>query len=219
MRNTLEFDGLEISFGERRILSSVYMKCEVGEVVGILGRNGSGKSTLMKIVFGSLRSYYQSIRINGKSLPGNRINQRLIGYLPQDELIPQSMKVHEALDLYKIDVEQLVEAVHELRNVLNLRPGELSGGLRRIVEVALILKTKNQFCILDEPFSGVMPLHIEKIKQLISEEKRNKGIIITDHLYRDVLSIADRLYILNNGTSYPVKSEDDLLKRGYIAHL
>lgn len=219
MKNTLEFDGLEISFGERRVLSSVYMKCEAGEVVGILGRNGAGKSTLMKVVFGSLSAYYQSVRINGKSMSKDRINQRLIGYLPQDALIPRSMKAREACDLYKIDVEQLLETVPELRELLNLRSNELSGGFRRVIEVALVLKTKNQFCILDEPFSGVMPLHIERIKQLITEEKRKKGIIITDHLYRDVLSIADRLYLLNNGTSYPVKKEADLLERGYIAHL
>ena len=88
MIHTLEFDSLYLEFDLRKVLSSVYMKCETGNVVGLLGRNGSGKSCLMKIVFGSMRAEHKSIRIDGRYYPGNTPKKTLITYLPQDHFIP-----------------------------------------------------------------------------------------------------------------------------------
>lgn len=70
--------------------------------------------------------------------------------------------------------------------------------------------------MLDEPFSMVMPLHVEKIKNLILREKKNKGIIITDHLYNYVIELCDNLYILKDGITYLTKSAEDIEKYGYI---
>lgn len=216
MSVTLEFDSLELTYGTRTILSSIYMKCEVGEVIGILGRNGSGKSSLMKIVFGSLKPTYKSIRINGNPLPSNHITGQRIGYLPQHNLIPPYISVRKAIKLFRIDEDEILSPFPEVKNFLEQNTTQLSGGYRRILEALLILKSKTQFCILDEPFSGLMPVHVEKMKELIIAEKNKKGIIITDHLYRDVISITNRLYLLANGKTYAVKSEEDLISRGYI---
>jgi len=216
MNDILEFDSLELTYDTRSILSSVYMKCEAGEVVGILGRNGSGKSSLMKIVFGSLEPSFKSIRINGKTLKPNHLKQRLIGYLPQGNLIPAYLCIRKALKLYQIDDDDIFSQFPEAADFLDLSTTELSGGYKKIIEALLILKSKSKFCILDEPFSGIMPVHVEKMKAIIAGEKMKKGIIITDHLYRDVLSITDRVYLLTNGKTYQVKNEEDLISRGYI---
>jgi len=215
MKDILEFDGIELRYGTQRILSGIYMKCAVGEIVGILGRNGSGKSSLFKVVFGSQSAEHCSIRMNGSSLPGD-FKRRIISYLPQSHLIPPHVTIGRAIDLFGIERQEVERHFPELYAQLNLRPYELSGGYRRLIELLLILKSHSRFCLLDEPFSGVMPVHIDQIRKLLMEAKERKGIILTDHLYRNVMSIAERLYILSNGSTYPVRSREDLISRGYI---
>ena len=216
MKDILEFDGIELSYGTQRILSGIYIKCAVGEVVGILGRNGSGKSSLFKVVFGSQSADHRSIRMNGDPLPEDFIKKRIIGYLPQDNLIPPNITIAKAFDLFRIERKEILRHFPDVYEQLNLRPDEISGGYRRLIELMLILKSRTRFCLLDEPFSGIMPVHIEQIKKMLTEAKEQKGIILTDHLYRNVMSIAERLYILSNGSSYPVRSHDDLITRGYL---
>jgi len=216
MKDLLEFDGIELSYGTQRILSGIYMKCTVGEVVGILGRNGSGKSSLFKVVFGSQSAEHRSIRMNSRPLPGDFIRRRIIAYLPQSFLLPPYITIAKALDLYGIERDEILRYFPELNEQLTLKPDELSGGYRRVIELMLILKSQSRFCLLDEPFSGVMPVHVETIRRILMEAKSEKGIILTDHLYRSVMSSADRLYILSNGSTYPVRSRDELTSRGYL---
>jgi ABC-type multidrug transport system ATPase subunit len=216
MKHILEFDSLELSYNTRSILSGIYMKCEVGEVVGVLGRNGSGKSSMMKIVFGSLKGSHRSIRINGESLPPNHLRKKLISYLPQDNLLPSFISMRKAFRLFDIDEEEIVTDFPAVKEFLQFTSKQLSGGYQRIIEALLILKSKAIFCILDEPFSGLMPVHIDRLKEIIAKEKHRKGIIITDHMYRHVVSITDRLYVLSNGKTYAVKGEEDLIVRGYV---
>jgi ABC-type branched-subunit amino acid transport system ATPase component len=217
MKDILEFDGIELSYGTRSILSGIYMKCSVVEVVGILGRNGSGKSSLFKVVFGSQAAMHRSIRINESPLQEDFIRQRIIGYLPQGNLIPPHVSIAKAMDLFEVDKETILQYFPDLDQQLTLRPDALSGGYRRVIELVLILKSRSRFCLLDEPFSGVMPVHVETIRKMLIEAKANKGIILTDHLYKNVMAIAERLYILSNGTTYAVRSQDDLISRGYLA--
>ncbi len=82
--NTLEVDSVNLAFGGRKILTDVYLKCETGDVVGLLGRNGSGKSSLMKIIFGTLRGESQSVRLNGQYVKQLFKSPNTVHYLPQD---------------------------------------------------------------------------------------------------------------------------------------
>jgi ABC-type lipopolysaccharide export system ATPase subunit len=84
------------------------------------------------------------------------------------------------------------------------------------VEAILILRSQAKFCILDEPFSGLMPVHIETLISLMKALKNEKGIIITDHLYRHVSSISDRIYLLSNGKTYPIKNAEQLISLRYV---
>ena len=114
MKDVLEFDGIELSYGERRVLSGIYMKCSVGEVVGILGRNGSGKSSLFKVVFGSQSAEHRSIRMNGGSLPGDFVRRRIIAYLPQNDLIPPHNTIANALELFGVEKEEVLRYFPDL---------------------------------------------------------------------------------------------------------
>jgi ABC-type multidrug transport system ATPase subunit len=92
----------------------------------------------------------------------------------------------------------------------------LSGGDRRIAELYLILNSDAEFCILDEPFSNIAPVYDDKIRSMISEQKANKGIIVTDHIYEEILRVADDLFLLSDGFTYQIHSRDDLVRLGYI---
>jgi ABC-type lipopolysaccharide export system ATPase subunit len=214
--HTLEFDSLYLEFDLRNVLSSVYMKCQTGNVVGLLGRNGSGKSCLMKIVFGSMQAEHKSIRIDGRYYPGNTLKETRITYLPQENFIPSFLTLKQALDLYRISPQYLIHHFPEFEKFLHLKAAELSGGYRRLAEVLMILQTPSWFSILDEPFSGLMPVHIETLRGIINIEKQEKGIIITDHLHRHVRGMADQLFVLTNGQTYKITDPDQLILLGYL---
>ncbi len=213
--STLEFDSLYLEFGMNRVLSSIYMKCTTGQIVGLLGRNGSGKSCLMQIVFGTMPAD-KSVRFNGTRLMEDQLTKKIIAYLPQSDLLPPFVTFKQALKLYDIDEERIFAHFPEISDCLNQKSSVVSGGQRRLFEVLLVLYADHPFCILDEPFSGLMPIHIEKLKELFTLEKHHKGIIITDHMHRHIREIADELYMLTNGTTYPVKTEKQLLELGYL---
>ena len=130
LKGVLEFDSLQLSFSDKTILSSIYMKCEAGEIVGLLGRNGTGKSSLMKIVFGILSAEFKSVRINGATLFANN---GVISYLPQHPLIPPYLSVREAFELFHISCDSVVGDHPYLKDFLDLKPGQLSGGYRRLM--------------------------------------------------------------------------------------
>jgi ABC-type multidrug transport system ATPase subunit len=219
MKNILEFDSLDLSFDGRKILSSIYMQCQQGEVVGLLGRNGSGKSSLMKVVFGILEADHKSVRVNGVSMHGDYNQKRIIAYLPQDKLIPSYVSLHTAFRLFKVDIDEIISVVPDVKDFFNFKSYELSGGSLRLIEALMILYSPAPFCILDEPFTGLMPVHIETLRNIITQCKVSKGIIISDHMHRHVTELSDRLYLLSNGKTYEVKDKERLVELGYLHSL
>lgn len=216
MNDILEFDSVELSFDGRKILSGVYMKCQQGEVVGILGRNGSGKSSLMKVVFGVLEAEHKSVRINGISLQGDYLRKRQIAYLPQDPLIPSYVTLGTAFKLYGVETKDIIAAFPDVKKYLSFRPYELSGGWTRLIESMMVLQSSAPFCFLDEPFTGLMPIHIETLKNIIARIKSSKGVIISDHMHRHVTELSDRIYVITDGRTIEVKEREQLVELGYL---
>jgi len=216
MKDRLEFDSIEVSFGGHKLLSSIYMVCTVGKITGLLGRNGCGKTTLMKIVFGAMPVDQKSVRVNGRSLGLNYLSERLISYLPQSDLIPPYFTVRKAFLLFGVDERDLLDLFPEVREMMDLKPSEVSGGYLRIFETFLVLKSKGSFCLLDEPFTGLTPLYMDKMKDLISATRSTKGIIVSDHMYKHVTEISDDLYLLANGQTYRVMNDEQLISLGYL---
>lgn len=216
MNHKLEFDSIQLSFGDKSILSSVYMFSETGSITGLLGRNGCGKTTLMRIVFGSLSWEQKSVRIDSISIGNNYLPRQLITYLPQDQLIPDYLTIAKAFSLYNISEAEVVEDFPEAEAMMDYHPSQLSGGYRRIFEVILTLRSKALFCLLDEPFTGLTPVYIERIKGMLQKAKAHKGIIITDHMHRHVVELSDNLYLLANGQTYHVRDMEQLVTLGYV---
>ena len=215
MTNLLEIDSVILEFDSRRILQDVYLKSETGKVTGLLGRNGTGKSCLMKIMFGELIPTDKSIRINGNSLYTSYRSPKDLRYLPQNRFIPRSFTIKRVFNDFKLDFSDLVTNFPEFEKYYKSKLINISGGERRIFEIYTILVSQTKFCMLDEPFSQVMPIHADKIKKLILREKANKGIIITDHMYKYIIDISDDLYIINDGKTHLTKGIEDIEKLGY----
>lgn len=216
MKNILEIDGLILEFNSRRVLHDVYFKVETGRITGLLGRNGTGKSCLMKILFGDLNPAEKSIRINGQGLFTSWRSPEDMRYLPQKGFIPSHIKVSRIFSEFNLDFDDLIQNFPELNKFYHSKLGDLSGGERRIVEIYTILASHTKFCMLDEPFSQVMPIHIDAIKQLILREKSSKGIIVTDHMYQHIVDICDDLYVISNGKTHLTKSLEDIERLGYM---
>lgn len=215
----LEFDGIQFKYNEHPLISGIYVKCETGKITGLLGRNGAGKSTLLKIVFGSLKSDVKSVRVDNQFVPHPAFSGKFISYLPQESFIPSYLTLQGILFLYKIKTETIVARFPEFKNELNKKKDQLSGGIIRLFENLLVLFSSSPFCFFDEPFTGLSPVMIEKLIACMIEEKRNKGILITDHLYKHVVNTSDDLYLLLNGRTYFMKSPEDLVSRGYLASI
>jgi ABC-type multidrug transport system ATPase subunit len=213
---TLEFDGIQFSYDSKPLLSGIYVKCETGKITGLLGRNGSGKSTLLKIAFGSIQPEVISFRIDQRSVSHPAFTSKQISYLPQSDFIPHDLPLEKILKLYHVDRDHILNDFPEMQNDFTLQARELSGGRLRLFEVLLVLSMNTPFCFLDEPFTGLTPALVERLQSVLQNKKKQKGILITDHLYRQVMSLADDLYLLTNGKTYKVKEVEDLVRRGYL---
>ncbi len=216
MIHTLETDGVQLEFGLRKILSDVYLKCETGKITGLLGRNGQGKSCLMNIILGTLNASISSVRFDGKMTKNAAKHNGLLLYLPQFNFIPKSLSVKQVLADFQLPASDFTNRFPEFSEKQDLKVNQLSGGQWRTLELYIIVKTPSFFAMLDEPFTHLNPIQIDKIKEFLSEEKVNKGLLITDHMYSHILDISDSLYLLKDGKTHPAKTVTDLDDLGYI---
>ena len=205
-----------LSFGERLVLNNIYLKSETGKVTGILGRNGCGKSCLLKLIFGEIATREKSVRINGKVLFENNRNAEDMRMLPQFNFLPKHIKVCNAFKNFEVDYAEFCSLFEEFNNYSNLKIKALSGGNIRIIETYLILKSSTKFCILDEPFSHLSPKNVNTFIEIIKQEKKKKGIILTDHLYHHITQVSDDLYVINNLSCYKIDSANELKKYEYL---
>ncbi|WP_296315463.1 ABC transporter ATP-binding protein [Winogradskyella sp. UBA3174] len=212
-----ELDNVELYFKNKRILNGIYLKAETGKITAILGRNGCGKSSLLNIAFGTLKPKYMLIRIDNKPLLKPLYKTRFAKYLPQYNFIADGMKLSLVFKLYKVDWFVFSEKFEGFSKYKNSKFKHLSGGERRLVETYLILKAKSEIVILDEPFSHLAPLYIDKIKQFIEEEKQHKVILLSDHMYQHIIDSSDTIYLLQNGTTKKINQLTDLEDYRYLS--
>ncbi len=217
MPSLLEIDSVIKSYDDRPVLTDIYLKCETGDIIGMFGRNGSGKSTLLKILFGILAAERKFIRIDGKVFDCPYKTKNELCFLPQHDFLPKYMKAAKAVELYLgKDAVETFFADNILKKLNNNKVSELSGGELRYLEIKLLLKTESKFILLDEPFNGVSPLLVEYIRGLIVESSKTKGIILTDHDYKNVLDVANRYCLIYDGGIKTVTSKEGLIRWGYV---
>ena len=218
MYNQLVADSIFLKFGEKRLLNGIYLKSSSGEVTGILGRNGSGKTCLLKIISGILPAQASKIRIDGEPIKKRLGEIPLINYLPQSQFHPVSVNLKNLCHFYHINPNAFFEEFAIPVDLWDLPFGQLSGGWKRLVEVLLVVASPSRFSLLDEPFSHIMPLHIDLVKGAITRRLSEKGFIITDHQWEHVAEMSQSLFLVNEGHLVPIFSKDDLMALSYISN-
>ena len=210
----LNADGITKAYQGRRVVDGVTLEVRDGEVVGLLGPNGAGKTTLFHIVIGLVRADDGKVTLNGTDLTTAPIYQRAragISYLPQDSSVFRGPDGETEPAGHPRDPGTRQgrgggkgAAVSWRCSAWSIWPGReaytLSGGERRRVEIARALILSPYFVLLDEPFTGVDPIALADIKNVIQRlTKAGIGVLITDHNVRETLEICTRAYILSQG--------------------
>ena len=205
--------GLEKWFRRRKAVDQVSLDIQRGEVVGLLGPNGAGKTTSFYMMVGLLPADRGRIFLEGDEitkLPMYQRCRRGVGYLPQESSVFRKLTVEEnilaileTLDVSRGERRQRVDALLAELGLSELGPYPaytLSGGERRRLEITRALVTSPRYLLLDEPFTGIDPIAIGDIQEIVARLRdRGIGILITDHNVRETLAITDRAYILYEG--------------------
>ncbi|TMB15802.1 MAG: LPS export ABC transporter ATP-binding protein [Deltaproteobacteria bacterium] len=210
----LRAEGLNKSFGGRRVVNDVSIEVRAGDVVGLLGPNGAGKTTTFHMMVGLTRPDSGTVLLGGENvtqLPMYERARRGISYLPQEPSIFRKLTVEEnllaILETLALTTEERADRLRQLLDELGVarlaknKALSLSGGERRRVEITRALVLSPSFMLLDEPFAGIDPIAVVDIQSIVTQLKeRGIGVLITDHNVRETLGICDRAYILNEGT-------------------
>jgi len=208
--------GLVKEYDKRRVVDGVDLSVRPGEIVGLLGPNGAGKTTTFYMVVGLVRPDAGRVLLAGVDVTNEAMferSRRGLAYLPQEPSVFRKLTVSEnilavleILPEYKNDrdkqharLDSLVEEL-DLRKVVRSKAYSLSGGERRRVEIARALACSPSFMLLDEPFAGIDPIVVGDLQELVRQlQRRQIGILITDHNVRETLGICDRGIILSDG--------------------
>ena len=233
----LATDEIGKSYGGRDVVRGVSLSITSGEVVGLLGPNGAGKTTSFYMIVGLVRPDTGRVIVDGVDITRLpmylRAKKHRISYLPQEPSIFRKLTVEENIlavlevqddlkwEARRTRTERLIEQLN-LGHVRKTRGYALSGGERRRVEIARCLCLEPTFILLDEPFSGIDPIAVLELQEIIFGLKDSGiGVLITDHNVRETLSVTDRAYIINEGKIFRTGTPGELgrdpeVKRIYL---
>ena len=223
----LEVEGLQKSYGGRRVVDEVRLRVNPGEIIGLLGPNGAGKTTTFYMVAGLVRPDHGRVCFQGKEITRQPMHKRAqagMGYLPQEESIFRKLSVEDNLlavletrkGLSRKDRLTKANSLLERFGIDHVRKSQalaLSGGEKRRLSLARCLCTEPRLLLLDEPFVGIDPIAVQEIHKIIRELREQDGlaILITDHQVRETLEIVDRASLLVEGKVMMEGSSDELV--------
>ena len=226
----LAVERLETFYGESHVLKNVSLAVAPGETVALLGRNGAGKTTTLKSIVGWVAPRSGSIRLDGEELAGRSMmaNARAgISLVPEERRIFTNLTVAENLRLAAItarqpgwSLERIYEKFPRLRERLQNRGDEISGGEKQMLAIARALVQATRVLLLDEPTEGLAPLIVREVEAAIGEIKAAgmTTLLVEQNLY-SALAVADRCYVLDQGeivyegTPEELRASDDILRR------
>lgn len=231
----LRTEEIKKAYKGRQVVKGVSVEVKQGEIVGLLGPNGAGKTTSFYMIVGLVKPDSGKVFLNEKEItkvPMYKRSQMGIGYLPQEVSVFRKLSVEDnilsILQMTKLSKAEQKARLEELLDEFSLQHvrknlgDKLSGGEKRRTEIARGLAINPKFILLDEPFAGVDPIAVEDIQRIVLKlQKKNIGILITDHNVQETLSIVDRAYLLFEGSILKSGNAEDLavdeqVKRVYL---
>jgi lipopolysaccharide export system ATP-binding protein len=221
----LKVENLTKVYAKRAVVDHVNYYVNTGEIVGLLGPNGAGKTTTFRMTVGMVTPTGGTVVFRGEDitrLPMYKRARKGMGYLSQESSVFQKLTVEEnilaVLEAMKLPrgerQRRAAEALDklELTRLRRNKAYTLSGGERRRLEITRALVCTPSLLLLDEPFSGVDPIAVFDIQQIILSLKEDRiGILLTDHSVRETLSICDRSYIISEGKVLTSGTSEDLV--------
>ncbi|HOA52128.1 MAG: LPS export ABC transporter ATP-binding protein [Thermogutta sp.] len=206
--------GLVKTFGKRRVVDGVSFEVWPGEIVGLLGPNGAGKTTSFRMTCGLIRPDAGQVFLQGQDVTHWPMHRRAreggMGYLAQESSVFRKLTVEENLlgvmELLGFDRKLRLRRCRELLEQFDIvqlakaKAGGLSGGEKRRLEIARALVSNPRIILLDEPFTGIDPVTVDAIQEIIRNLRaQGISILITDHQVRETLQVTDRSYVIRAG--------------------
>ncbi len=221
----VEASDLAKVYNRKRVVNGVHLTVKPGEIVGLLGPNGAGKTTSFYMIMGLVKQSEGTVVFQGRDVSRVPMYKRArmgMGYLSQEPSIFRRLTVEqnvlailETLPLSSRErKERLAFLLEELKisHLARQQAYTLSGGERRRLEITRALVTSPSLILLDEPFSGVDPLAVYDVQQIIiALKERGLGILITDHNVRETLAVVDRAYLICEGKVLREGTQDFLV--------
>ncbi|MBK5208636.1 MAG: ABC transporter ATP-binding protein [Flavobacteriaceae bacterium] len=204
----IEFKNLHKRFGKLVVLDGLDLEISKGGIFAILGPNGSGKTTLIKCLLGMVIPNKGDMIFDKKSVLQQWSYRNNLNYLPQIANFPPNLTVIELINMVKnlrpkdANDGELIE-LFGLKNFLDKKLGNLSGGTKQKVNIVLTFMFDSELIILDEPTNGLDPIALIRLKEIIQKEKdKGKTILITTHIMSFVDEVADEIVFLLDGKIY-----------------
>jgi phospholipid/cholesterol/gamma-HCH transport system ATP-binding protein len=230
MKKKIVVRNLSKSFGKKEVLKNISFEVYEGEIFILMGGSGSGKSTTIKHIIGLLKPDSGSIEIDGVDITKLSKNELIefrkkLGYLFQEGALFDSLKVWENVGFYylentKMKEKEIRELAREklklvgLKDVEDLYPSQLSGGMRKRVALARAISTSPEIILYDEPTSGLDPITSAMIDNLIENLRNNLGItsIVVTHDLATAFGIGDRIAFIHKGVIYAIGTPEEIRK-------
>lgn len=224
MSNLLIVQDIVKQFSEKKVLDGLTFEINSGEVLGVLGPNGAGKSTTFNIMTGLIQADSGSVKFKNDTNPSSKKYKKSLGVVPQDISLYSNMTVEENLKfigrLYGVLGKKLEEKVNKTLGEMNLNDKRkeaiknLSGGMKRRVNIAAALLHNPELVIMDEPTVGVDPESRSDIWNIIRGlKKKGKSIILTSHYVDEIERLSDRVIVINNGKVIAEGIVDELIEK------
>ena len=227
---SIEVNNVSKKYGNRQILDEIKFSVSDKEIVAFLGPNGAGKSTTLKIIAGFLFPDSGEVKINGTDIQKNRkMLQLKIGYLPENNPLYPEMYVKEYLEyvasIYQIKqkttaIERVIEQTG-LNTEYTRKIGQLSKGYRQRVGIAQAIIHNPSILLLDEPTTGLDPIQLIEIRQLLKDLRKDRSILFSTHNLNEVSELCEHIVILKNGkiisdTMLDCLAEEDTLEQLFL---
>ena len=212
--------GLNVSYGESKVLFDAHLSVEAGQVVACVGRNGAGKTTLLKSIAGFLRPTSGSITFNHTSLIGlmpYTVARMGLKYIPQDKRVFSDLTVRENLELGSYATkdynwDQVTNYFPKLKSLMDRKGGYLSGGERQMLMIGRALLGNPKVLLIDEPTEGLAPSIVTQLRNVFKELAKKSALVIVEQNLPLVCAISDKVYAIKEGRVVTEISDGESIK-------